>query len=70
MLWVNIDKPLKKFTIHEALSCIYVAKIQESPYKGVECLKRDGGWMSFQSKAEAMHYYDENFNQYQIIEHC
>lgn len=44
MVWMNIDKPIKKCTIHQDSSCTYVKNKKETQYKGIEELKRDGGW--------------------------
>jgi hypothetical protein len=67
---VNIDIPMKKFTIHQDLSCTYVIKIQQTPYKGVNLLKRDGGWLSFETYSEAVHFYLDQYPKYQRIDHC
>jgi hypothetical protein len=56
MIWVNLDKPTKKLTIHTNLSCIYVLNKKETPNKGIGKLKRDGGWISFTSIEEAQNY--------------
>lgn len=62
MIWVNIDKPTKKITIHTDPNCIYIPK-GETPYKGIERLKRDGGWLSFSTLSEAQDYCNNlNFN--------
>ena len=53
MVWVNIDKPTKKITIHTNENCTYVVDKKETPYKGIEELKRDGGWISFNGEDEA-----------------
>ncbi|WP_312474752.1 hypothetical protein [Neobacillus sp.] len=42
-IWINIDIPTKKFTIHH--KCIYTDKMSETSYKGIGTLKRDGGWL-------------------------
>ena len=51
--WVNIDKPTKKCTLHTDCNCQYVINMKETPLKGIESMKRDGGWYSFISITEA-----------------
>ncbi|WP_281179246.1 hypothetical protein [Vulcanibacillus modesticaldus] len=39
MVWMNIDKPTKKCTIHSDANCTYVKKKKETLYKGlIYCL--------------------------------
>lgn len=68
VVWMNIDIPTKKCTIHS--DCVYVDKKSETKYKGILKLKRDGGWLKFKSKNDAKAYYEENYHTYQLIEHC
>lgn len=58
-IWVNINRPTKKCTLHTNLSCPYVLAIKETNRKGIEDLKRDGGWKSFSGYIEAMDYCKE-----------
>jgi len=69
MVWVNIDKPTKKCTIHIE-DCIYVEKKSETPYKGIEELKRDGGWRKFDGDNDAVGYCKLYFGNYSISSHC
>lgn len=60
MFWVNIDKPTKKCVIHRE-ECPWVdwVKNEARPeFKGIEELKRDGGWFSFDSMGKAENYYE------------
>ncbi len=50
--WVNVDFTTKICTLH-APSCIYEMNKAETNYKGIGQLKRDGGWLQFESAAEA-----------------
>ena len=43
IVWVNIDKPTKKCTIHTNDRCQYVINKKETSLKGIENLKTDGG---------------------------
>ena len=46
MVWVNIDIPTKRCTIHSE-TCIHVQNRRETKYKSVNKLKRDGGLAFF-----------------------
>ncbi len=59
MFWVNIDKPTKTCVIHKE-GCRYILS-EETPYKGIERLKCDGGWFSFVSLEEAENYAKEEW---------
>ncbi len=56
MVWLNIDKPCKRCTIHIE-PCRYVSyyvKGEGNPQlKGIDKVERDGGWLSFSSIGEA-----------------
>ena len=70
-IWVNINRPTKKCTIHTNLSCSYVLTIKETPRKGLEVLKIDGGWKSFPIYDEAVDYCHElEKNKNYIITTC
>ena len=70
MIWVNIDKPTKRYVIHASRSCQYVVQKAETNYKGVDTLKRDGGWISFDSRANALARYGKQFSNFDLIDHC
>lgn len=67
-VWMNIDKPIKKCTIHS--NCSFLDKKSETNYKGILELKRDGGWLKFNSIHEAKVYHQDNCDTYHLIEHC
>ncbi|MED4018537.1 hypothetical protein [Sutcliffiella cohnii] len=67
-VWMNIDKPTKKCTIHS--NCSFIDKKSETKYKGILELKRDGGWLKFNSKDEALAYQKGNYRTFSLIEHC
>lgn len=71
-VWANIDKPLKKFTMHRDLNCIYIEKKKETPYKGINRLKRDGGWIGFSDEESALLFYKKKFKNKDYInkKHC
>jgi hypothetical protein len=69
LFWVNVDKPTKKCTIHNE-DCTYVVGKKETDFKGIEILKRDGGWFSFSSNSDAENYCRSKFNNYSIVKHC
>ncbi|MBO8171581.1 MAG: hypothetical protein H0Z33_06815 [Bacillaceae bacterium] len=70
MIWMNVDRPMKTCTIHADPVCPYVRKKRETDYKGVERLKRDGGWLSFDSLLEAREYHLSQFDDYSLKQHC
>lgn len=52
-VYVNIDKPLKRITVHRNQKCTYVSRyLQETDFKGVGNLKRDGGWLILRDQTE------------------
>ncbi|MHA1581050.1 MAG: hypothetical protein ACTSYM_00885 [Candidatus Baldrarchaeia archaeon] len=69
MIWVNVDKPLRTCTIHSS-NCIFVIRKQETKYKGINKIKRDGGWIPFESLEEAYKFCEEKFPNYKVRRHC
>ena len=55
--WVNVDKPTKRCVIHRE-ECRYEQAKSGTPLKGINELKRDGGWIPFNSIGEAQNYYE------------
>lgn len=55
MFWVNVDKPTKKCVIHKE-GCKYEQNKVETLFKGINELKRDGGWFCFVSMEETQDY--------------
>ncbi len=39
-VWVDIDKPLKHCTLHTCTHCTYIVYKKETPYKGINKLKK------------------------------
>ena len=70
MAWINIDKPLKTCTYHSEDSCRHVMDKGETPHKGLDALKRDGGWIEFSSYLEARKFYSDHFPSFKFINHC
>lgn len=52
-MWLNVDIPTKKVTIHED-DCSYIPK-SDLKYKKLNGLLRDGGWLYFKNKEETVH---------------
>lgn len=69
-VWLNIDKPTKKCTIHGSPNCIYVTGKAETPNKGIDELKRDGGWLRFHNEYKAADYQQLHFPDYNLHKHC
>jgi hypothetical protein len=70
MIWVNVDKPTKRCTIHANPNCVYVIRKRETSYKGIEKMKRDGGWLSFSTIEDAESFCKTKFFGYSTIRHC
>jgi hypothetical protein len=70
MIWMNIDIPLKTCTIHSDPNCPYIKNMAETRYKGIDHLKRDGGWLPFEHIREAKEFHLAKFDQYHWKEHC
>ena len=52
--WVNVDLPTSSYRLHKTI-CPYCTP-RQTLWKGVESLKRDGGWFEFETKDEAKKY--------------
>ena len=70
MIWLNVDKLTRKCTLHTDGSCLYWQKRRKSQLKGLGKLKHEGGWLNFFSTEQAMLYYQNNFPDYEFIDHC
>ena len=70
MIWVNVDIPTKMCTIHTNRNCDYIENKCETPNKGVDELKSDGGWMRFEGIVLAKKYCAENHPDFEVSEHC
>ncbi|MDC3417593.1 hypothetical protein [Aquibacillus salsiterrae] len=51
-MWLNVDFPTKKLTLHEN-TCIFIPS-KESKHKGIYGFLRDGGWLYFDTRYEAL----------------
>lgn len=69
-IWLNIDIPLKRCTVHGDPKCPYVQNMVETRYKGIDRLKRDGGWLRFGHIREAREFHLARYDQFQWREHC
>ena len=56
--WANIDVPTKSYKIHK-VTCRYCQPV-ETPLKGVNFLKIDGGWIKFDDKKEVKQHWKKN----------
>jgi hypothetical protein len=66
-VWVNIDHPTKRFSLHRV--CIFNEKMAETPFKGVGTLKRDGGWILLENMDAAVNLYVEDYPEYEFDYH-
>lgn len=70
MIWANIDIPTKSFTIHHDAGCRHVFERGETPLKGLDELKRDGGWIQFETFLQAHDFWSENFGGFRLVQCC
>ena len=70
MVWLNIDNPTKKCTLHSDPNCVYLKNKKETEYKGIGELKRHGGYLEFLNETEAREFYLAKLERYHFIEHC
>jgi hypothetical protein len=67
--WLNIDTPTKSFLHIEG--CRFEVNKKTTPLKGIEELKKDGGWLSFSSISEAKKYFEQKYpNKPLFIHSC
>ena len=52
MIWVNEDRPTKKDVLHIE-GCKYEQAKRDTPNKGINQRKKDGGWFIFPTEDEA-----------------
>ena len=60
--WMNVDTPTKTCTMHR-VGCRYEVGKYEIDRKGIEELKEDGGWLSFESLPHAEAHYHKTYEQ-------
>lgn len=65
MIWLNVDKPLRKCTIHQE-GCSYLPT-NETAYKGIGTIKRDGGWFNFENYCDAERFQREQFADFILV---
>lgn len=70
MIWVNIDVPARRYTIHESSVCRYVLRKKRSLLHSLDWLTRDGGWLSFDSMANALARQQKQYPDFDVVEHC
>lgn len=60
--WVNIDIPLKTYTIHlDHDLCPFVVDMNQKTMQGWKKQLGTGGWKPFRSKEEALDIYDISY---------
>jgi hypothetical protein len=70
MPWLNVDIPLRSCTYHSDECCRFVMDKGETALKGIDELKRDGGWMEFGIQLEARKFFKEYLGNFNLINHC
>jgi len=70
MFWLDVDKPTKTATVHRD-ECVHAVP-GGGEQKGVNEMRRDGGWFSFDSVGEAMRFHKEQQLTGRVImcSHC
>jgi hypothetical protein len=68
--WLNVDKSERAGTLHSS-HCSF-RLLQETPFKGIDRNKAEGGWFSFMTAFQAKEWLPKNFPDYQYKEcnHC
>ncbi|CAM3854775.1 hypothetical protein [Mesobacillus thioparans] len=61
-MWLNVDKPTKKVTLHED-NCSFIP-ITGTKFKKLNGLARDGGWLHFKNREEALLECEHNYREY------
>ena len=71
MPWLNIDKPTKRCIIHTD-DCVHVIGKSETSLKGDGELKRDGGWLEFDTPEKAREFAEDKMGHLDgvIIKDC
>lgn len=64
-MWMNVDKPERKCTIHTD-SCLYAKNKKESKFKGILEIKDHGGWLPFESISTAREYQQSDFPSFKL----
>ena len=70
MAWLDVDIPIKLCTYHSDEGCKYVLEKEEMKHKGVGEIKKDGGWVHFESLMAANRYHDEKYPEFAFFQHC
>lgn len=60
--WMNIDKPNQRCVLH-LNGCLYEKKKKQTKLKGIRILKKDGGWLNFDSVKEAEKYFKKTWKK-------
>lgn len=55
MFWLDVDLPAGKATLHRG-ECVHIQP-EANDVKGVNEMRAEGGWFSFESAGEAMRFY-------------
>lgn len=67
--WLNVDFPTKISKLHKS-RCVHEQNKKETSLKGIGKLKRDGGWLYFETQEDAEKYWQENLKNRTRLEFC
>ena len=70
MAWINVDIPIKQIVYHANDECSSVSGREETQYRGVGEIKRDGGWLQFSDLSEVIKYHKEKYPDFAFLQHC
>jgi hypothetical protein len=59
LFWMNIDIPTRNCRLHKD-TCKWARGKYSTPLKGVGELRRDGGWLKFDTIASAQNFLEQN----------
>lgn len=68
MFWLNVNYITGIWKLHES-SCRYCKPV-ENMFKGVNEIKKNGGWINFESASKALAYFEKNSKNDSIWQPC
>lgn len=71
MVWLNVDKPTKKCTVHRDENCRHVLRWSGGTgLKGGGFESTDGGWLEFATEAELRAWVSQNRPNFDVSTCC
>jgi len=67
--WINVDLPTNTATYHAApIPCVGPPEV--TPFKGVQEMKRDGGWRLFETERAAGEWLSREYADRLVVVKC